>query len=55
MPRMNMVISIGNHVFPSTPNKFITPTSVPKPPTALNAPLIARIQGVRSGCGSCGR
>jgi hypothetical protein len=24
-------------------------------PTSLNAPMVSRIQGVRSGCGSCGR
>ncbi len=28
---------------------------VPKAPSALNAPFIARIHNVRPGCGSCGR
>ena len=56
MPKMNMVISNGNQSqMLSYPSKIITSTPVPKQPTALNAPLIARIQGVRPGCGSCGR
>ena len=27
----------------------------PKAPSALNAPILARVHNVRPGCGSCGR
>lgn len=27
----------------------------PKAPTALQAPMLARVHNVRPGCGSCGR
>jgi hypothetical protein len=29
--------------------------AAPKAPTALNAPILARIHNVRAGCGSCGK
>ena len=29
--------------------------STPKAPSALNAPILARVHNVRPGCGSCGR
>lgn len=29
--------------------------SAPKAPSAINAPMLARIHNVRPGCGSCGR
>lgn len=29
--------------------------SAPKAPSALNAPILARVHNVRPGCGSCGR
>jgi hypothetical protein len=31
-----------------------TANASPKPPSHLKANMISRIQGVRSGCGSCG-
>lgn len=27
----------------------------PKAPSAMNAPMLARVHNVRPGCGSCGR
>ena len=57
---MHMVISNGNS-FPSIQHRQInnannmTSLAVPKAPSALNAPFIARIHNVRPGCGSCGR
>lgn len=29
--------------------------AAPKAPSALNAPILARVHNVRPGCGSCGR
>ena len=59
--KINMIISNGN---PSPAMiKQINTTSlgaspsmaVPKAPSAINAPMLARIHNVRPGCGSCGR
>ena len=64
--KLNMVISNGNHVpfinrqidYASLQRQIIgsnPPLALPKAPSALNAPFIARIHNVRPGCGSCGR
>lgn len=57
MPRkINMVISNNN--YPSMFQPKLTQTAsnyVPKPSSALNAPLISRIHTTKPGCGSCGR
>ena len=29
--------------------------AAPKAPSAINAPMLARVHNVRPGCGSCGR
>ena len=29
--------------------------AAPRAPSALNAPILARVHNVRPGCGSCGR
>ena len=58
--KISMVISNGNS-FPSIQHRQInngsnfTALAVPKAPSALNAPFIARIHNVKPGCGSCGR
>jgi len=52
--KINMFISNGNFSLPQikTPsnNSFVS-----KPTGSLNSSIIARIQNVRPGCGSCGR
>jgi hypothetical protein len=65
--KLNMIISNGNYQ-PMIQNKFINTASLgsvpayvnssmasPKAPSALNAPILARVHNVRPGCGSCGR
>jgi len=57
--KINMVISNGN-TFPQIqqiPQIPINNSNVPvlKRLTALNSSMITRIQGVKSGCGGCGR
>ena len=55
--KMNMIISNGN-IMPPQIRSIQTPTLkvvAPKPSAALNSSIITRIQGVKSGCGSCGR
>ena len=66
--KLNMIISNGNH-HPSIQRQFINTASLgvahpslahpslasPKAPSALNAPILARVHNVRPGCGSCGR
>jgi hypothetical protein len=58
--KINMFISNGNPP-PALVNPPINTASlgsapvVVRPPSALNAPIIARIHNVRPGCGSCGR
>jgi hypothetical protein len=60
--KLNMVISNGNarlnkyNVSTNQPNvASISNVPVVKTSSALNAPIISRIHGVRPGCGSCGR
>lgn len=59
--KINMVISNGNiapqHLQKINPiNLATTPSmSSPKAPSALHAPMLARVHNVRPGCGSCGR
>lgn len=60
-PKIKMVLSNGN-IQPTlnnnNKNTNINQASlgtIPKSPSALNAPIIARIHNVRPGCGSCGR
>jgi len=55
--KINMVIANGN-ITPSQLRSIMAPPTLgatPKPPTALNASIIARIHSVKPGCGSCGR
>lgn len=57
-----MVISNGNHI-PAVQRQILNTASLaaspsmsaPKAPSALNAPILARVHNVRPGCGSCGR
>lgn len=56
--RIKMVISNGNHIQPirqQQMNGASPHLAIPKAPSALNAPFLARIQNIRPGCGSCGR
>lgn len=64
--KLNMVISNGNarlnkyngstnHNQPNPNVASISTVPVVKTSSALNAPIISRIHGVRPGCGSCGR
>ena len=40
----------------NTASLAASPTmSAPKAPSALNAPILARVHNVRPGCGSCGK
>jgi hypothetical protein len=55
--KLNMFITNGNPPS-SIQRQFINTASLgvaPKAPSALNAPILARIHNVRPGCGSCGR
>lgn len=59
--KINMVISNGN-LTQNVQRQFNTASlgsapsmSAPKAPSALNAPILARVHNVRPGCGSCGR
>jgi hypothetical protein len=59
--KINMFLSNGNH-FPqksrlqiNTANLDTISRSIPAPATSLNAPIITRIHGTPSGCGSCGK
>jgi hypothetical protein len=66
--KLNMIISNGNN-HPSIQRQIINTASLgvapsamaspsmasPKAPSALNAPILARVHNVRPGCGSCGR
>lgn len=59
--RINMFLSNGNP--PPAMLKQINATNLgttpsmasPKAPSAINAPMLARVHNVRPGCGSCGR
>lgn len=68
--KLNMVISNGNaHAHtrlnayngstnynqPNSNLASISTAPVVKTSSALNAPIISRIHGIRPGCGSCGR
>jgi hypothetical protein len=56
--KINMVINNGNITHSQLRYIMSPPTlgaGIPKPPTALNASIIARIHSVKPGCGSCGR
>lgn len=59
--KINMVISNGNpqpiiQRQISTASLAYSPSfAAPKTPSALNAPILARVHNVRPGCGSCGR
>jgi len=63
--KINMFLSNGNNI-PRMPNHQVnianlagapgsTAVSSKSAPTALNAPILARVHNVRPGCGSCGR
>lgn len=56
--KINMFISNGNFQ-PKLPTYHqqnpLKSFPLPKAPSALNAPIIARIHNVKPGCGSCGR
>jgi len=54
--KINMVISNGNN-FPQIqqPQTNNTKLSSLNKPVSLNGAMISRIQGVKSGCGGCGR
>ncbi len=62
MPRkINMFLSNGNNP-PANLRQINTASlaanpsiSAPRAPSALNAPILARVHNVRPGCGSCGR
>jgi len=60
--KLNMFLSNGNRIPTSSiqsPNTsgfgIATPKPTVKPQSTLNAPMITRVQNVRTGCGSCGR
>jgi len=60
--KLNMFISNGNpppmiqRQFINTASLGVSPSMAsPKAPSALNAPILARVHNVRPGCGSCGR
>ncbi len=60
--KINMFISNGNPT-PAFIKQQINSASLgaaphmsaPKAPSAINAPMLARVHNVRPGCGSCGR
>jgi len=59
--KINMVISNG-HPLPAIQRQInaaslaTSPSmAAPKAPSALKAPMLARVHNVRPGCGSCGR
>jgi len=60
--KINMFISNGNPT-PAFLKQHINNASLganhsiasPKAPSAINAPMLARVHNVRPGCGSCGR
>jgi hypothetical protein len=60
--KLNMIISNGNpdrsvqRQIINTASLGAAPSmSSPKAPSAINAPMLARVHNVRPGCGSCGR
>lgn len=57
-----MIITNGNptpviqkHVLNTTSLGSSPSMVTPRAPSALNAPILARVHNVRPGCGSCGR
>jgi hypothetical protein len=59
--KINMFITNGNPS-PALLKQFNASTlganpslASPKAPSAINAPMLARVHNVRPGCGSCGR
>ena len=54
--KINMFISNGNPP-PTMVKQFNTASlgTVIRAPSAINAPMLARVHNVRPGCGSCGR
>ncbi len=60
--KINMFLSNGNPP-PAILKQQINNASLginysiaaPKAPSAINAPMLARVHNVRPGCGSCGR
>lgn len=59
--KINMFLSNGNPP-PAMLKQIITSNlgtapsmASPKAPSAINAPMLARVHNVRPGCGSCGR
>jgi hypothetical protein len=62
--KINMRLSNGNHIPQLRPQinpanlagaPGATAVASKTAPTALNAPILARVHNVRPGCGSCGR
>jgi len=60
--KINMFLINANYVSPqfkspiNVSNLSTSPSiSSKSAPTALNAPILARVHNVRPGCGSCGR
>ena len=64
-PKINMFLINPNYVHPQFKSPInvanlatapgSTAISSKSAPTALNAPILARVHNVRPGCGSCGR
>lgn len=55
--KMNMFLSNGNPS-PAMIKSFNASLGTAQPkniPSAINAPMLARIHNVRPGCGSCGK
>jgi hypothetical protein len=60
--KINMIISNGNpspviqkHILNTASLGSSPSMAAPRAPSALNAPILARVHNVRPGCGSCGR
>jgi hypothetical protein len=63
--KINMLLSNGNNIPRNLPTQInianlaaapgSTAVASKSAPSALNAPILARVHNVRPGCGSCGR
>lgn len=53
--RLNAYNGSTNYNQPNSNLASISTAPVVKTSSALNAPIISRIHGIRPGCGSCGR
>ena len=63
--KINMLLSNGNNIPRNVPPQVSvanlagapgsTAVAAKSAPSALNAPILARVHNVRPGCGSCGR